>query len=129
MDSKVISHVFGAVHSVERTLQRVETLLEEQPSQSTLSKEQQHVFQTLLPQQKDIIKRMRRIANLLQLEAAKENWSATVRSLRVFYGLHQMVRKDLIQAQKTLQQHQVRRNLVEEHTAELPENSLSPILH
>lgn len=93
MDSKVISHVFGAVNSAERTLTKIEELL---PTKGFAE------VRSLLPQQKEIIRRMRRVANLLQLEAAKEDWTATVRSLRVFYGLHHMIRKDLINSHKSL---------------------------
>ena len=93
MDTKVISHVFGAVNSAERTLSKIEGLL---PSEGL------DEIRKNLPQQKDIVRRMRRVANLLQLESAKEDWDATTRSLRIFYGLHHMVRKDLISAHRQL---------------------------
>jgi len=35
---------------------------------------------------------MRRTANKLQLEIAKDDWNSAVRSLQIFYGLNSMVR-------------------------------------
>lgn len=93
MDSSIIPHLFGALHTLERCITRIEKALPKRGAESIARN---------LPQQKAILKRMRRSANLLQLELAKENWTEAGRALRTFYGLHYLVRADILQAQKIL---------------------------
>ena len=39
---------------------------------------------------------MRKAANRLQLDLAKDDWISIIRSLRVFYGLHHLIRPEVV---------------------------------
>ena len=85
MSSNFISHVFSSLLFMEKYLEHSKKIIDPYSAQAGVLAEQQ-----------DILKQMRLIANKLQLEHAREDWLAIVRSLRVFYGLNYMVRPEII---------------------------------
>ena len=60
----------------------------------------------LIPQQEEALIKMRRLANKLQLEIARKNWLAAVRTMQIIYGLNHMIRADLHSAFAQLSQAQ-----------------------
>ena len=49
-----------------------------------------------LKEQTKIVNQMRRTANKIQIQIAQENWSETMRSLQIFYGLRKIVRPEIM---------------------------------
>lgn len=95
MNKRVITHVFAAVQNLEKSMAQVKDLLTTRPKEHA-------ELQQIIPQQEEVLKKMRRTANRLQFELAREDWYAAIRSLRVFYGLNHLVRKDILGAQRRL---------------------------
>ena len=95
MNKRVITHVFAAVQNLEKSMKQVKDLMPAH-GQSIENLEE------LVPQQEQVLKKMRRTANRLQFELAREDWYAAIRSLRVFYGLNHLIRKDVMTAQRQL---------------------------
>lgn len=95
MDKRIITHVFAAVQSLEKCLSKVKTLAPEAGAERT-------ELEQLIPQQEEVLDKMRRTANRLQLEMARKDWNASVRSLRIFYGLNHLVRRDLLKTHSKL---------------------------
>ncbi len=91
MTSEFLYHIFSSLQSLEKKFATVKELLPG-PSESP------DVFHHHLPQQKKILRQMRRTANKLQLEAAHSDWVSLTRSLKIFYGLNQLIREDIILA-------------------------------
>jgi hypothetical protein len=116
MNAELVTHVFASLQSIEKTVANVKKML---PGLEDANKD----IIKVLPEQERIIVQMRRIANLLQLEAARNDWDKAVRSLKIFYGLHHMVRSDVLQAYARLSQKQCT-----QLTEFLPEGK-TPICH
>lgn len=93
MNKELIPHVFSSLHSLERYLENIRRLV---AGNDGLDPKFANHIEVSLPEQERVLKQMRRVANKLQLEIAKEEWDAVIRSLRIFYGLNHMVRPDLI---------------------------------
>ncbi len=91
MERNVVVHVFSALQNLERYFEEVKKLLPRDDENSLEMLES-------LPQHAQILKNMRRVANKLQLEVAREDWNSVVRSLKIFYGLHFLVRPELVSA-------------------------------
>ena len=99
MNNQVIMRIFGSLQGLERCLKQVKQLL---PADRESVKEITH----LIPQQEAALIKMRRLANLLQLEVAKKDWASAVRTMQLIYGLNHMIRSDLQAAFATLSQGQ-----------------------
>ena len=97
MDPKLIVHVFSSLQKLEKNLSQIKSIA---PYSAQFEK-----YAALIPQQENILLQMRRTANSLQLELAKKQWPLASRSLQVFYGLHHMVRAELIEACNALSRH------------------------
>ena len=93
MDTKIISHIFASLQTLEQSARRVDELLARTPDEE---------LESSLKAQNKIVKEMRRVANKLQFEVAKDDILAATRSLRLFYGMNHMVRSDLATAHRTL---------------------------
>jgi len=88
MNNQIIMRIFGSLQGLERCLKQVKQLLpSEQDSVQDIVR--------LIPQQEEALLKMRRLANKLQLEIAKKNWPAAVRTMQIIYGLNHMIRADL----------------------------------
>ncbi|MCB0322232.1 MAG: hypothetical protein KDD69_01630 [Bdellovibrionales bacterium] len=95
MNPQLVTHVFASLQGLEKSMGTIKRLL-------PLFREEGAEFACLVPKQEEILAHMRRTANLLQLQMAKGENHAAVRSLQIFYGLHQMVRPDILRAFGTL---------------------------
>lgn len=95
MNTKIAIHVFGALQGLEKSFETIKSQAHE------LGSEHEEI-RALLPKQEEILIDMRRTANLLQLHLAKKDWSEAVRSLKIFYGLNQLVRTDILKAFATV---------------------------
>lgn len=93
MNKELIPHVFASLHSLERYLENIRRM---SGTQEGIDAKFLSQLEHSLPEQERVLKQMRRVANKLQLEIAKEEWDEVIRSLRIFYGLNHMVRPDLI---------------------------------
>ena len=95
MNTQIVTHVFAAIQTLERSAQT---------SRSMLTKEhtQYEEISQKLEEQEGIILKMRREANKLQLQVAKESWQEVTRSLNIVYGLNQMVRPEVLATLQTL---------------------------
>ena len=87
MDSNIILHVFSCLQRLEKRFAFIKSVA---PYSAHFEK-----YSSLIPQQTEILAHMRRTANLLQLEFAKKQWELVSHSLKIFYGLHQMIRPEL----------------------------------
>ncbi len=91
MNTKIAIHVFAALQGLEKSFDAIKAQVQQgNPEHEKIS--------AVLPKQQEILIDMRRTANLLQLHLAKKDWSEAVRSLKIFYGLNQLVRPDILQA-------------------------------
>lgn len=88
MNAELITHVFASLQNLEKCYGNIKRLL---PRHETDAED----IVKVLPEQKKVLEQMRRVANKLQLDFAKNDWSATIRMLKIFYGLNYMVRSDL----------------------------------
>lgn len=95
MNKRVITHVFAAVQNLEKSMKQVKELMATHRGSLT-------ELESLIPQQELVLKKMRRTANRLQFELAREDWNSAIRSLRIFYGLNHLIRKDLMSTQRKL---------------------------
>jgi len=95
MDKRVITHVFGALQSLEKCMSNVKDML---PNHGKAVGD----VSALIPQHEKVLVKMRRTANCLQLELAREDWNASIRSLRIFYGLNHLIRKDILSLNRKL---------------------------
>ena len=91
MTNQVIMRIFGSLQGLERCLRQVKQLLPE-------NQEAIRDIAYLIPQQEQALKKMRRLANTLQLQIAKKDWKNAVRTMQIFYGLNHMIRSDLLGA-------------------------------
>ncbi len=91
MKTEIAIHVFASLQGLEKTFETVK-------SQALERKSEHAEVISMLPKQEEILIDMRRAANLLQLNIAKKDWFAAVRSLQIFYGLNQLVRPDILKA-------------------------------
>ncbi len=96
MNSELIVHIFSSLQTLEKYLAAIKN---NAPTAVNCEK-----YAALIPQQEAVLRHMRRIANNLQLEVARKQEPLAFRSLKVFYGLHHMVRKDLTEAFAALSQ-------------------------
>lgn len=90
MNEQIIPHVFGSLHTLERYLERVTTLIDTHAEMKAIAK--------MLPEFERVVEHMRRTANKLQLHVASKNISDVVRDLRIFYGLNHLLRPELLRA-------------------------------
>ena len=89
MKRKLIIHIFAVVQNLEKRLEETKAAIKD-----TKGMPMQMHFD--LVQQEDVVKHMRRTANRLQLELAREDWIAIIRTLQIFYGLNHMVRPEVM---------------------------------
>jgi|GEM_PF-6694938 len=89
MDSQIIVHVFAAIQALEKCHDNSRRMLGEQKTQP-LS------VHTALLQQSRILRAMRQSANNLQLELARKDWIKATRSLKIYYGLNNMIRPEIM---------------------------------
>ena len=95
MSSLQLTHAYAALQHLEKCLQTVKKLL--------VGRESEYPdIVKVIPEQEKIITQMRRVANVLQLEIARNDAESIVRSYKVFYGYNQMVRTDLLKALSVL---------------------------
>lgn len=104
MNTQLITHVFASLQNLEKCLGNIKKML---PSQG---QEAQDIAK-VLPEQERVLDQMRKVANKLQFDVAKNDWAATVRLLKIFYGLNYMVRTDIMNAFTRLSK--------EQHTVQL----------
>ena len=76
MSTKIIPHIFGSILSLEKSLALAEAHKLELPSKD-------------LPK---IVTEMKKLAQLIQLQFAKQDTENAIRSLKMFYGLLSMIR-------------------------------------
>lgn len=91
MEQETISRLYASLQSLEKCLEHSKRMLVEQKSQPSL------VWESLY-QQERVLKHMRRVMNILQLESAKQNWNNVSRQIRIFTGLQAMVRPEIMHA-------------------------------
>mgnify|MGYP003382194329 CR=1 FL=1 len=89
MNKELIPHVFASLQNLERYLENIKRFSDSNVAQPTS-------LQRSIDDQERVLKQMRRVANKLQIEVAREQWDAVVRTLRIFYGLNHMVRPDVM---------------------------------
>ncbi len=93
MDSKVVTQIYASLQGLEKSFSAMKELHAQSPSDN---------ISHLLPQQEEIIAKMRQCANFLQFEIARKDTTSAVRTLKIYYGLHNMVRSQIISAQSYL---------------------------
>ena len=76
MSTKIIPHIFGSILSLEKSLAMAVARKVELPSKD-------------LPK---IVLEMKKLAQLIQLQFAKNDTENAIRSLKLFYGLLSMIR-------------------------------------
>ncbi len=91
MNQELIPHVFASLQTLERYVEQVRTL-------SAGGAESNSEARALLPEFDRVVKQMRRTANKLQFHVAAADEAATVRTLRIFYGLNHMVRPEVLKS-------------------------------
>ncbi len=99
MNAQLIGHVFATLQFQEKSLGNIKKLA---CGQETFVAE----ILKAIPEQERVLAHMRRTANLLQLETARNDIPSAIRSLRIFFGLNQMVRNDIAAALSKLTQQQ-----------------------
>jgi hypothetical protein len=99
MNAQLIGHVFATLQSLEKCMANVKKMI---PGQEASCPE----ITKIVPEQERVLLQMRRMANMLQLETARNDWPSAVRSLKIFYGLNHMIRNDLMTAFTKLSQQQ-----------------------
>lgn len=91
-NKNLLANIFSVIQTLEKRLEQSREMLAVAPKTAD-----EEAMLKSLDEQSRIVAHMRRVANKLQLELASSNWTATVRSLRIFYGLHHMVRPEILQ--------------------------------
>lgn len=86
---EMVHHTYSVIHQLEQFLDNVKRLISERKTELP-------DLPVSVQEQERILQQMRRIANKLQLEIAKSNWPGVVRTLRIFYGMNQMIRPELV---------------------------------
>ena len=84
MSTKIIPHIFGSVISLEKSLALVQEKKLQLPSKD-------------LPK---ILMEMKKLAQLIQLQFAKNDIENATRSLKLFYGLLSMIRPLIVDVLK-----------------------------
>jgi hypothetical protein len=93
MDPKVVTQIYASLQGLEKSFSTLKELHAQSPSED---------IEHLLPQQEEILAKMRQCANFLQFEVARKDTNSAVRTLKIYYGLHNMVRSQIISAQSCL---------------------------
>lgn len=100
MKTDLITRLFATVQSLEKCLENSKRMLTEQ-------KGQPRSVHTSITQQEKVVRQMRRTANKLQFAVAKNNWQSAIREVRIFEGLWNMVRPEIVATFSALANHQV----------------------
>jgi di/tripeptidase len=90
------------LHRVFSTVQSLEQQIESVKNQYSLNSQANSKAISQLTEFERVVKSMRRVANKLQLEVAKKDSIAIVRSLKIFYGLNFMVRPEVLKTSMSL---------------------------
>ena len=98
MNPEIVTHIFGTLQSLEKSL----TFVKAGMANSSGSKAE---VASTLEQQEKVLNHMRRAANKLQFQVARSDWSEAVRTMKIFYGLHHMVRADIVSAKAKMSKH------------------------
>ena len=106
MNAQLIGQVFASLQYLEKCLGSIKKL-------SCGQEERCSSILQALPAQERVLAQMRRAANLLQLETARNDLHGAIRSLKIFYGLNHMVRDDITSALGKITQ---------QHAAHMPKN-------
>ena len=93
--NNMIASVFSSLQGLEKCLKSSKKMYDKEFRTSAL-------VEQALSQQSLIIVDMRRTANKLQIHLAKKDWDGVVRTLRVFYGLRQIVRPEIMSTFQSL---------------------------
>lgn len=89
--TNIVAFTFGAVNRLERfTTKASELLRHNQDRESKLN--------CPFSDQVRVVKQMRQVANKLQLELAKNNWVEAIRLMKIFYGLDNLIRPELMES-------------------------------
>ena len=89
MDKILITQVYASLLSLEKKLSEIKQLISERKNKADK-------FLPLLTQYEEAIRKMRKTANILQLNLAKNEWSEVVRNTEIFYGLTFLVRGEIL---------------------------------
>ncbi len=81
--------LYASLQSLEKCHENSKRMLSSQLSQPA-------IVRSSLAQQAEVLVKMRRTANKLQFELARDDWASAGRSLRVFAGLQALVRPDIV---------------------------------
>ncbi|MCC6220009.1 MAG: hypothetical protein IT291_02080 [Deltaproteobacteria bacterium] len=90
MNDDRISQVFGNLQELEKRVEHCKKIL-------SRKRKYEPNLTLMLRQQEQILVKMRRTANKLQLENASEDWQNFYRSLNVFNGLRAIVQPEILQ--------------------------------
>ncbi len=108
MDNELIKRVFAIVQALEKCHRSSRRMAESNPSRSGMNHssksgtELNRKIDEALNQQEEMLIRMRRQANKLQIFFARKDWLETVHTLQIFYGLNHMVRPEIMATYATL---------------------------
>lgn len=93
MTKELLLHTFAALQSLERCFENTKELLASNRNQ--ISEELSQLIETI-PVQEEILVKLRRCANDLQLAYARGDNYKALKTLKIFYGLHGLVRPELV---------------------------------
>jgi hypothetical protein len=89
MSKQLLAHIYSSLQSLEKCAGENKTAMLTEQEKSPV-----RVHDVL--EQDKVLRHMRRAANRLQLDLARKDWSNAHRSLEIFYGLHSMVRPEIV---------------------------------
>ena len=89
MNTEKVTHVFGALNTLEKTVKVSEKMIKDNHIKS-------NGIDSAIFQQKKFLSEMRRAANKLQLEICKKDFAGAARSYQTFYGLNSIVRPEIL---------------------------------
>lgn len=89
MKRNLVVAVFASLQGLEKCVEGSKRMFLE------LDCKPYHIAEAL-EEQGRVLKQMRHTAIRLQLQLAKNDWTSSVRSLQIFYGLRQMVRPEIM---------------------------------
>ena len=89
MSKQLLAHIYSSLQSLEKCSGENKTAMLTATERSPV-----RVHEVL--EHDKVLRQMRRTASRLQLDLARKDWKNAHRSLEIFYGLHSMVRPEIV---------------------------------
>lgn len=121
MNKELLLHTFAALQSLERCFEKTKELLSN--NRDELSPELSQLVETI-PTQEEVLVKLRRYANDLQISFARGDQAKTLKTLKIFYGLLGLVRPELVATYVSLNKGKFKGTIVKQTKDELLDSTV-----